>query len=276
MTIADILEFARERIPLEIAKDENRLQTEIAKIRSEHAARGMLLSGNFIIAIENICANAARGRIKSAWEVLHRGITTVGIEYDTEIEAQLRVAIESYFPEHMNGLQYRVVEAAKQAGMPDIISRMPDEVGKARRAALAEVASEIRLFVLTLKKRPVQIPYSPQFNFHNSTIGALQTGDQSTANVQFQTGVASEDLIKALDIVLQSLDGIGDIPGQNKAEIIELVADGKSELAKEKPNQTKLGSYLGTIGQALSIVANLKPAYEGLKTAANACGFHLP
>ena len=276
MTVAAILEFANKRTRLEIAEDDKHLQVEMAKIRAEHNQRGMLHSGNFIMAIQNTCANATRKRITAAWGVLHRAITTVGIEYDPALEAQLRAAMESYFPEHMNGLQYHVIEAANVMGSPDIISRIPDEIGPARRAALAEVFSEIELFVLTLKKRPVVLPYSPQFNFHNSTIGALQTGDQSVANVQFQTGVASEDLIKALDIVLQSLNGIGYIPGQNKAEIIELVAEGKSELAKEKPNQTKLASYLGTIGQTLSIVANLKPAYEGLKTAANACGFHLP
>lgn len=272
MPISEILDFARERILLEIDKDEKRLQSDIEGIRRRHAAHG----SNCLMEIQGACADAARERIKSAWGVLHRGITTVGVDYDEGIEAQLNATMEVFFPEQMTSLIDRITEAAKGMGSPDLAPRLWAEIGNARSAALAEVASEIRLFLLTLKKRPAAIPYSPQFNFHNSTIGSVQTGDKSVANVQFQTGVAEAELIKALDIVSQSLERIGDIPGCDRAEIIELVTEGKTELAKERPNKTKLATYLPAISQALSIVSDLKPAYEGLKTAAKALGYQLP
>lgn len=275
MSIADILEFAKARIPLEISKDEKRLQTEIARITAEASLHGGIRSSRYILLVQEACAHAMSERIKSAWEVLHRGITTVGVEYNEGLEAQLEAAVESYFPEHMSNLKHHVTEAAKRTGMSDIVSKMPDEIGNARRAAFAEVASEIRLFVLALNNNPDNTLYNPQFNFHNSTIGAVQTGGQSVANVQIQTGIAVEGLIKALDTVLQSLGTIGDIPGCDKSEIIELVEDGKRELQKEKPNKTKLASYLPIISNTLNIVSDLKPAYEGLKAAASAFGFML-
>jgi hypothetical protein len=276
MAIAEILEFAKARIPLEIAKDENRLQVEITRITSEANARGMLHSSSYILLIQEACAKAARERIKTAWEVLHRGITTVGVEYDETLDAEFKEAIEAHFPEHMNGLKYRVIETANRIGMPDITSRIPDEIQNSRNAALAEVASEIKLFLMTLKNRPTTMPYSPQFNFHNSTIGAVQSGNQSVAHVQLQTGVSAGDLIKALDTVSQSLSKISNIPGHDKAEIIELISEGKIELTKEKPNKTKLAAYLPTISSALGLVAELKPAYEGLKAAANAFSIQMP
>ena len=66
------------------------------------------------------------------------------------------------------------------------------------------------------------------------------------------------------------------VPGHNKDEVLELVEDGKIELAKTKPNVTKLTSYLGMISGALGAAANLKPAYDMLKAAASSFGIQLP
>lgn len=70
---------------------------------------------------------------------------------------QLKGFIEPYFPEHMNGLRYRVIDAAKVAGNPDVVHRMPDEVFNARGAALIRIHTEMELFVMGLKKNTMAV-----------------------------------------------------------------------------------------------------------------------
>jgi len=273
----EIIEFAKQRIGLEIAEQDESIPAEIEAIKADFAARGMIGSGNFIVAVQDACVRATNERAKLVWQTLHRGVTTIGVPYDDDVENQLKAVVDHYFPEHMNGLKYLVVEVANQCGLPDIVSKIPDKVENARRSALDKIYSEIRLFVMTLKKTPGGESYSPQIHFHNSTIGAVQTGHQSVANVNLQNNAEGRDaLIRALDVIAQELAKMGAIPGQNKAEILELVEDGKTELAKENPNLTKLTSFLPTIGSAIGVVANLKPAYDGLKAAAVLIGITLP
>ncbi|WP_211475020.1 hypothetical protein [Collimonas humicola] len=273
----EIIEFAKQRISLEIDEQGTRVSAEIEAIKRDCAARGMMASGNLIVAIQDACVRAANERAMLVWQILHRGITTVGVSYDNGLEQQLIAAVEECLPENMRGLSGRVEEVAKRCGMAQIIPKIPDRLATARRAALGKIHSEIRLFVMTLKKTPMTEGYSPQINIHNSTIGAVQTGHQSVANVNLLNNAEGRDaLMNALDVIAQELAKVDVIPGQNKSEILELVEDGKTELAKERPNLTKLTSFLPMIGSAIGVVANLKPAYDGLKAAAALIGITLP
>lgn len=277
MISPEIITYANERILLEIAAQEKQLDVEIRGVMAEMASRGMSRSGNMIVGVQAVCVSAVNTRADLIWNILHRGITTIGIQYEDDVEQQLRDVVEKFLPENMRGLSTRVAQVAQQIGMADITNRIPDEVTDARRAALAKVFSEIKLFVMTLKKSPPVDAYTPQFNIYHSTIGAVQTGHQSVANINLQlNAVSRESLIKVLDEIANELDTADIAPGQNKAEIIELVNDGKTELSKEKPNLTKLASYLSAIGNAIGVVANLRPAYEALKSAAALINITLP
>jgi hypothetical protein len=174
----------------------------------------------FIIAVQQECCNAVNNRADLVWETLCRGITTVGIEYEENVEQQLREVVDYYFPEHMNGLKYRVVEAATRVGMPDIVNKIPDEVGNTRRSALARIHSEIKLFVLTMKKSPISSgAYTPQVNIYHSTIGAVQTGHQSTSTVSIQNNTGDKDaLIKALDLIAQELAKVDKLPNYTEIQ----------------------------------------------------------
>lgn len=273
----EIIAYANERITLEIAEQEKQVTNEIQRVKAEMASRGVLHSSMMIIGVQTVCVRAANDRADFVWKILHRGITTIGIQYEDDVEQQLKAVVEKYLPEGMNGLNYRVTEAAQQCGMPDIVTKIPDEVASTRLTALARVFSEIKLFVMTLKKAPSAEAYTPQFNIYNSTIGAVQTGHQSVANFNMQINDESRGaLIKALDVIAQELSKVDVVPGQNKAEIIELVNDGKAELLKGKPNLTKLASYLPSIGNTIGVFANLKPAYDALKSSAALIGVSLP
>jgi hypothetical protein len=117
----------------------------------------------------------------------------------------------------------------------------------------------------------------PQVNIINSTVGAVQTGHQSTANVQQQINAEGRDaLLKTLDVIAEQLGKSNELPARNKAEVVELVSDTKNELNKPEPNVTKVSAYLAAIGGTLGAIANLKPAYDALKAAAALIGVSLP
>jgi len=273
-----ILEVAHAQIALEIGEQDKRLSQTIEASVAAFSARGMVRSGNMIHEVQSKCVEAVHERANIVWQILHRAVTTLGVAYHDELEHELVSAVDRYFPDHMDGLKYRIAETARRIGMADVVSRMPDEVLTARRVALGRLSSEIKLFVMALQKtRNPQPAYTPQVNIINSTIGAVQTGHQSSANVQQQINSESrEALIKALDMIAEQLGKNDELPARNKAEVVELVADTKNELGKAEPNITKVSGYLAAIGGTLGAIANLKPAYDTLKAAAGLVGILLP
>lgn len=272
-----ILAYARNRISLELRQLDGPLDMQIAQERATANARGMLRSGNMVMAVQTICVEQTHRRVQMAWEILYRALANVGIDYDPTHEKELQEFLESFFPEHMDGLKERVRQAAAMTGIADLYSRITDEIGPARRAALDRAFSEISLYLMTVEKTPTPAPYSPYIHIQNSTVGSVQTGDSSIANVNI--GIQNEQsqaLVKALELVSEALAKIGNLPDGNKGELIEIVDEVKAEFQKEKPNSTKLSYYLPAIGGAISTIAELKPAYDALKNAAALFNITLP
>jgi predicted RNA-binding protein YlqC (UPF0109 family) len=252
----EIIKYAHERVAIEAGEQRRQLRLDIEKTKAELARRGIGRGGTMITAIQNVYAQAVIARVEIVWGIMLRGVTTVGIKYSEDVEGQLKEFVGSYFPENMEEFQSPFTTFVQQSGMGDVLGRFPDEIENARSAALAKIYSEIRLFTMNLKNAPEAGTYSPQFTFNNSNIGAVQTGNQSIANVNLQSNSADfAALQKALDVVAQELAKIGDLPNHNKTDIIDMVEDGKAELAKEKPNLTKLSACLPTISGAIGVLA---------------------
>lgn len=149
----ETLQIAKTQIDLEIAEQNRQLDSTIDGIKRVMASKGMLKSGNLIVAVEDECVRVVKRRAEIVSQILHKSIQAVAVEYEDGLAQQLKEFVEPYFPEHMNGLRSRVLIAAKEAGLPDgAINSKPDEVFNARRAMLTKIKSEIDLFVLSLKK----------------------------------------------------------------------------------------------------------------------------
>lgn len=273
----ELLDFSKQRIAIEFDERERAISQEIQTILAQHAAKGLVKSGNVIVAVQDACAKEVHKRVELAWEIIFRGLSTIGVNYDVEIENELCKFLETLLTEHVDRLKNHVLEIAKRVGMADIANRIPDDVESARRAALGRACSEIKLYVLKLQTETVSMPYSPQFNIINSSIGSIQTGNYAVANVDQQIGAeVTTTLLAALDLVSQLLAQVDDGQLTNKGEIIEIIQDSKVELAKETPNGTKLSSYIQTVGGVISTIGALKPAYDALKSAAAFIGIPLP
>jgi hypothetical protein len=277
-----IIELMRQNIRGQIEEQNTRLDHQILEIKQNQNARGLLHSSNTIALIQRACSEATTNRGNFAWEIAQRCLNAGGIVYSSDLAREIKAEIDVFLPETMDGLQWRVREAANQAGLQNLSMLEPDEVHDARLAVRAHVFSEIDLFTLNLQREPkIAMGTQNTFNIHNSNVGAIQTGDQASTRVtQTITVQIRNELTAALEKVAAELDATAILPSVNKAEIIELIHDATQELKKEIVNQSKLKALVQTIGGgisgAVSVATNLKPAYESLKSIASACGFDWP
>jgi hypothetical protein len=117
-------------------------------------------------------------------------------------------------------------------------------------------------------------PIMNQFTFNNSTVGAVQSGDSSVANVAVHS-VQNENsqLAVALERLSVELAKVAALPNHDKDEIVELVSDARAELAKEKPSKAKLKAILPMVGAAVGLVSDLGGAYGAVQQAATALGY---
>jgi hypothetical protein len=273
MVSSEVIDLALKKIQLEIDDQNRSLPMQIRAIQAEAAKHGALRSGGYVMSIQKLCAEAVENRAAFAWEILYRCVTTVGLSYEDGIAKQLKDVIDKNLPAHSADLQEHVTKAAELAGSPNLLSKIEDVVEIARRSAVEHAYTEIDLFVLKLKKAPAEREYAPQISIHNSTIGSLQTGSHSVTHaVQNITTGDRDALNKALDLISRELAAVPALPRDRREDVIEVIADGKAELAKATPNLSKLTGILSAVSNAIGIVEKLKPACEGLKSAAALIG----
>ena len=90
------------------------------------------------------------------------------------------------------------------------------------------------------------------------------------------TNADQATLLAALARVQTNLGRLDATQHPGKNEVLEVVADLNTEVAKENPNSLKIASGLSVIGQSISTVAALKPAYDTIKGVAAMFGVNLP
>jgi hypothetical protein len=274
-----VARFARDRILLEIGEQNTRLQAEIGRIRAEMAARGVLNSGMTLQRVAQACANAARDRGQLAWQILFRFVTTTGVRYHDGLADDLKALVSEFLPPTLVDLKGYPIHEAKRLGNEKATAQLVQIVESARTVALAKIKNEIDLFTVSLNSRQamsVEKTDAQVFNIY-SPVGSIQTGANAVAYVtQIIDASTKERLNDALAAVEEALATIDELPTHPKAEIIEIVREAKTEVAKAEPNATKLRSLLGTTATAIQTVASMKPAYELLKTGLAYLGIALP
>lgn len=128
-------------------------------------------------------------------------------------------------------------------------------------------------------KRPEQASTtSPtQVTIHNSgTIGALQTGASSTANIQMQwVGGDTSELRAALAALREALEGAQGVELETRRALIADVDSAVTELQQVRPNKGRLLRWLGGIGALVGALGSVQPAFEAVKSLARALGLPL-
>lgn len=275
----EISRLARDRIHLEIREQNARLETEIGRIKAEMAARGMLNSGNMLLRIASLCADAAKDRAQLAWQTVYRFFTTGGAQYYDGLVDDLKTFVSEFLPPALGDLKGYARQEGRHLSNQNIVAQLEQKVEEGRAFALAKVNSEIELFVVSLRRRQPAAQDkgdSTVFNIY-SPVGSIQTGANAVAYVTQNIDAATrEKLNRALDAIEEALATLDSLPAHPKGEVIEIVREAKVELAKPEPNSTKLRSLLTTTAAAIQTVASMKPAYELLKTGLAYLGITLP
>lgn len=279
MIDGEIIKIAHDRIRIEIGEQNNRLRTEIERIKAEMTGRGVLRSGMTIKRVSDLCIETVKNRAQLVWQTLFRFITTTGISYTEELSEELKGLVAQHLPEKLGSLRGYIEQTAKLAGSPDLHERFGQELDNARNQALDKVGTEIDLFVHSLRKKIEAeangFP-STAFNIY-SPVGSIQTGDNSIANVTQNLDAEIKDQIgKVLEEINLTLNQSKVETPSPKGELIEVVQESQEELRKEKPNITRLRSLLTTVGTSIQVVSSLGAAYGTLKQALTFLGISLP
>ncbi len=260
-------------VRVQFEERETQLGREILQEKYREAKSG----GPSSVTVERVydlCAYDIEVRTLIIWQNLVRVLSQAGVVTSETLAQELKTVVRSYHSSIYNhpfqSLQAVSTNFAPRRALIDAIDR-----------ALMKVDAEIDLFALSLLRRAEakdQQPGSPQPIFHfYSPVGAIQTGPGATANVvQNLAPQDKETLIKALDLVRDALSDVGELPGNPKGEIVELVEDAKSEASKSIPNQSRLRAILATVASAVQTVGSLQPAYQALKAALLPLGTILP
>lgn len=153
-------------------------------------------------------------------------------------------------------------------------------MGEAREHVLSKIGLEIDLFAETIVRRKQQgagrTDGKSVYNFY-SGVGAVQTGPGSTANVvQYIGSEEKQALQEALQAVRDALSSLKENQDFKKEDIIELVDEANSEVAKPAPNRLKLSCMLSTIGETIRTIGSMNSVYQLFKTALLPFGIMLP
>ena len=261
----DIIKIANERIRIEIGEQNNNLSKEIERVKAKMPFAFM--SSEMISCISDLCIVAVKNRAQLIWQVLFRFITTTGISYSEELSEELKSLVASNLPKELIDLRGYINDTAGE------------ELDIARNQAIKKVGTEIDLFIQSLRKKAAEQKNESSSTIFNiySPVGSIQTGDGSIANItqNIDTEV-KEQIRKALEEIILTLNQSELEISCPKNELIEVVQESQDELQKEKPNTTRLKSLLTTVGTSIQVVSSLKPAYETLKQALTFLGISLP
>ena len=124
--------------------------------------------------------------------------------------------------------------------------------------------AEIDLYVASLEQRS-KGNTAATYHF-NAPVGAVMTGNNSTANIVQNIGDQDRDnLLHALDEIKQAIRQQKNIPTLERDQLVEVIEDGENEAKKEQPNMIKLKSYINTIIQTARGIKDVAGAVEAVQ-----------
>ncbi len=274
----DVIKIAQDRIAIEIQEQNTQIEKDLTRMVSEHNARGMLRSGSTIVRSYEICCDAVMARAGIIWQTYYRFITTSGVSYSEDLQPELSALVASHLPENLRDIVGFYNQNARNAGSAGLIEQGAAKIQAARNVALSKIATEIGLFVHSLKAKPANAVEgkSTIVNVY-SPVGSIQTGNNTIAHVSQTIDAQSRiALVAALTNLAAEVQKPECAIPAEKAEVIELVAESERELRKDKPNFTKLKGALAAVAGTVQTTASLRPAYEALKAASALIGLTLP
>jgi hypothetical protein len=256
----------------EITKTMQQMRENIIR---DHAARGMLGSGNLIGSLASIQKDNLSNAVGMAWETLKETHGAMG--GNTALET--RLAMKAWMNETIGKLKGRasaeIAQDLSRFGAQLLNKHMLGQFDNTETIAHSlnsryEAIIDNHLDHLTnnpMACAPVTI------NAQN--IGAVLTGERAKAHIVQNVGAVKEmrELVGLMREVLKHDAGLDQ---QRRAELIEIADDTRVELDKPSPNETKLMTLFTLLTQSVQTLPAAKPAYDAAKALLAMVGVSLP
>jgi hypothetical protein len=240
---------------------------------TEANKRGVLLSSMTVMGIRGVARTEYEVRAQLAWQAWLRALSTQASVVTTDLRPFLLAEIEKALESESQDLAAKVEET--QRLVQGMGGDSPQQfLLTARAKALEKVANEIDYAILEATSKHAHGASSATFNFYGQ-VGAVQTGPGATAMVTI-TADQRQTIAGALTAVQEVVARAPELEPAQRAQVVELVTEAKSEVEKDKPNSFRLRGVLSGIGMAVQTLGSAREAYHLLKGAAALIGLNLP
>jgi hypothetical protein len=276
MLDSKVIDLTDRLIQVQFAERRQQLHGELLNAAGQFSARGTLNSSMHLQRVTEICRHEIEIRAWLVYNAHVRVLSQLAVTPYPELSQDLKGRLAYFLP-----LGDDYAQAPKDLAQRIGLQSHPDiRVHETRDHVLAKIGTEIDIFVETLARQKQQQSAQPEgssvYHFH-SAVGAFQASSGSIANVVQHIGSHDKEAIQeALSAVKEALTTLSEFQDFPKREIVEIVDEASSEIAKPSPNRVKLTSMLTTIGDTIRMAGSLNSAYQLLKTAILPLGITLP
>lgn len=262
----------------QIARRDQHLAQTVNDALAQATSLGALQSSRMQIVISDLFASEYQARVDLLWDILQQVLSAHGISLVGNVASDLKGFLDEVLTAQKDALNqelWRNFDRFRSGGM----SAFREKVSSQAIVSKNELDAKVDFFVLGLKARSHEAGAvgGPVQNFYGSTIGVVQTGNSSTAQVsQSLTMGDTAATERALDAVTDALKAHMELAGFTQAELLELVKEMRQEVTQPKPSRSKLTKIAGGLALAIQTSKDLKPAYELLRTVLLPWGVLLP
>lgn len=251
------------------------LTAEIEASKSLHNSRGMLMSGAYIKAIQDLCIRELEIRGRHSWQALVRVIGLLEPKAHPHSGPALKDYLNATLKSTYNELE--VVFKQSLFGNEDV-STEPLQTALMHVTRKHEV--EIDLFLdaeeTNAESSPPGARMTANYNFYGN-VGSVQSGDGAVANVVQNLAPGDrEALERALRLAREAIESAPGIASQKRTELVAVIDEAAESIRSEAPNNTKLESLFSVISSTVQSLASAPGAYVALKAALLPLGITLP
>jgi hypothetical protein len=207
------------------------------------------------------------------WRNLHRAHNSKGAPYSYRLRHDLREEFRAQIDSVLSDLSPRFQTDMKDAPRAATQRSWNAQLGDAQDRELARYEAEIEHYVASLETTRARGAEPTASYVVHGNVGAIVSGAGASANVVQNIATDQrEALLKALELVKQTIGAAPDLVDTDRAELIDLAEEAAAEVSKEKPNGRRLGFALQSLTAAVQGIASGPGAYEVLRAAAAAIG----
>lgn len=263
---------------IQVEFDERRkiLSRAVLDVAQRTNSRGILNSSIHLDQVIQLCELEIDVRARIVLQIHIKVLADLAMVPYEGLAQDLKERLRYFLPHHSDYTGH----AGDLAQKLDLLNRLQALAAKWEHA-IKRTDAEIDLFVTGHLRRAKEMSSrnpagGVTYNF-NSPVGAFQLGAGAVATViQTVQSADREALMKALDLLRDTILREDKIVTFDKIEVLELIEDGKVEVQKPKPNGTKLTSIMNTVSNAIQTVGTLQSAYQMLKASLLPFGIMLP